>query len=67
MLIILNLSMNTWKKIPDMDKFGSIPIPMTQYQQNLCELSITPIESFIKDIVSNTEKNYIRVFHKRVI
>ena len=54
------------KKIPDMDKFGSIPIPMTQYQQNLCELSITPIESFIKDMVSNTEQTILEFSTKEL-
>jgi hypothetical protein len=40
------------KAVPDMDTFGHIPIPMTEYQKLLCELSITPIEAFIKDMVS---------------
>ena len=44
------------KNIPDMDKFGSVPIPMTEYQKLLCELSITPIESFIKDMVTETDE-----------
>jgi len=41
------------KAIPDMDKFTMIPIPMTEYQKLLCELAITPIESFIKDMVAD--------------
>ena len=41
------------KAIPDMHSFGRIPIPMTEYQKLLCELSITPIEAFIKDMVSD--------------
>lgn len=47
------------KTIPNMDKFGMIPIPMTEYQKLLCELAITPIESFIKDMVFNTEEHEI--------
>ena len=44
------------KNIPDMDKFHTIPRPITEYQKSLCELSITPIEAFVKDMVSNTDE-----------
>ena len=44
------------KSIPDMDKFHTIPRPITEYQKLLCELSITPIEAFVRDMVSNTEE-----------
>ena len=47
------------KAIPDMDKFNMIPIPMTEYQKLLCELAITPIESFIKDMVTECEEDEI--------
>lgn len=36
-----------------------IPIPMTEYQKLLCELAITPIESFIKDMVAECEDDEI--------
>ncbi len=44
------------KSIPDLDNFNSIKIPMTEYQERLCELSISPIELFIKDMIQNTEE-----------
>lgn len=40
------------KAIPNMDKFNLIPLPVTEYQKLLCELSITPIEAFMKDLVT---------------
>ena len=52
------------KAIPDMDKFNMIPIPMTEYQKLLCELAITPIESFIKDMVSECEEEEIVITSK---
>lgn len=36
-----------FKSIPDMDKFGSIPIPQTEYQTNLKDLSVSPIEQWL--------------------
>jgi hypothetical protein len=42
------------KSIPDLDKFNSIQIPMTEYQSILCELSITPIEAFVRDMIQDT-------------
>jgi len=44
------------KKIPDMDKFNSIKIPMTEYQKNVCQLSTCPIENFIKSMIEETEE-----------
>jgi hypothetical protein len=44
------------KAIPDMDKFNLIPLPKTEYHKLLCELSISPIEAFIKDMVSDTDE-----------
>lgn len=52
------------KAIPNMDKFNMIPIPMTEYQKLLCELAITPIESFIKDMVSECEEEEIVITSK---
>jgi len=42
------------KSIPDLNKFNNIPIPMTEYQSILCELSITPIEAFVRDMIQDT-------------
>jgi hypothetical protein len=43
------------KAIPDMDKFNLIPLPMTEYQKILCDLNISPIEAFVKDMVMDCE------------
>ena len=40
-----------FKSIPEMDKFGALPIPVTEYQNDLKEMSISPIESWLKDWV----------------
>ena len=37
--------------IPDLDKFGSIPMPQTEYQNDMKELSVSPIESWLKSYV----------------
>ena len=44
------------KNIPDMDKFNSIKIPMTEYQKNISLLSTCPIENFIKSMIEETEE-----------
>lgn len=54
------------KAIPDMDKFNLIALPMTEYQKILCELSITPIEAFIKDMVSECEESELIMTSKEV-
>jgi hypothetical protein len=37
-----------FKSIPDMDKFKDIPLPHTEYQENLKELSRSPIELWLE-------------------
>lgn len=37
-----------FKSIPNMDKFHLLPIPTTEYQSNLKELSICPIEQWLE-------------------
>lgn len=37
-----------FKSIPEMDKFNDIPLPQTEYQQNLKELSKSPIEQWLE-------------------
>ncbi len=37
-----------FKNIPGMDKFKDIPIPQTEYQENLKELSRSPIELWVE-------------------
>ena len=40
-----------FKNIPDMDKFYKLPLPVTEYHNELKQLSMSPIELFIKDYV----------------
>ena len=54
------------KAIPDMDKFNMIPIPMTEYQKLLCDLAITPIEAFIKDMITECEEDEIVITSKEL-
>ena len=44
------------KTIEGMDKFDSIPIPITEYQSDLQQLSRTPIELFVRNIVENADE-----------
>ena len=44
-----------FKGILDMDKFGLLPIPQTEYHNNLKNLSITPIELWLMDYVIDNE------------
>jgi hypothetical protein len=47
-----------FKSIPNLDKFGEIDLPTTEYQRDLQELSISPIESCIINLVQdNTIQN----------
>jgi hypothetical protein len=47
-----------FKSIPNLDKFGQISLPTTEYQRDLQELSISPIESCIINLVQdNTIQN----------
>ena len=38
-----------FKNIPEMDKFGSLPKPHTEYQENLKQLSRSPIDMWLED------------------
>ena len=55
-----------FKAIPDMDKFNSLPMPVTQYQADLKELSVSPIESWLRDFTYNNfyEKKPIELLGK---
>jgi hypothetical protein len=43
-----------FKSIPNLDKFGLIKIPVTEYQRDLQELSMSPIEQCIIHLVQDT-------------
>jgi putative DNA primase/helicase len=38
-----------FKSIADMDQFNKIPVPITEYHQNLMEFSMSPIEQWVRD------------------
>jgi hypothetical protein len=50
--------------IKDMDKFDKLPLPVTEHQKNLSELSVSVIEQFIKDwtIENFDNKERIKTF-----
>lgn len=45
------------KAIPNLENFHTLPIPRTEYQSLLCELTLSPIEHFIKDLTDKYNKN----------
>jgi len=55
-----------FKSISGMDKFNDIPLPVTEYQKDLKQLSTSPIESFMKDFVLENyyEKEPIKLYGK---
>jgi hypothetical protein len=57
---------NYFKSIPNLDKFNEIPIPKTEYQENLKQLSLSPPEQFIKELVSNQTKDTIEMKSKDI-
>ena len=44
-----------FKNIPDLDKFNNIPLPKTQYQENLRLLDLSPPEQFLIDFCTKNE------------
>ena len=48
-----------FKSIPDMDKFKDIPLPQTEYQENLKELSRSPIELWLESWTREQSNNGI--------
>jgi hypothetical protein len=46
---VVKICYEYFKSIPEMDEFHLLKIPETEYQNNLKELSISPIECWLKD------------------
>ena len=46
-----------FRDIPNLENFNSIPLPRTEYQTELQELSVNPIEEWVKDYVMGYEGN----------
>ena len=57
---------NYFKSIPNLDKFNEIPIPKTEYQENLKQLELSPPEQFIKELVSNETKETVEIKSKDI-
>jgi hypothetical protein len=55
-----------FKSVPNMDKFGSLSIPSTEYQNDLKEMSLSPIEMWLKDYILENyyEKEPIKLYGK---
>jgi len=43
-----------FKNLDGLDKFLSLPMPITEYQGDIQELSVSPIENWLKDLTINT-------------
>ena len=52
------------KSIPDMNKFNNIPTPTTEYHQDLQELSRTPIELFVRNVVEEATTDDLKYLSK---
>ena len=57
---------NYFKNIPNLDKFNEIPIPKTEYQENLKQLELSPPEQFIRELVINETKESIEIKSKDI-
>jgi hypothetical protein len=44
-----------FKSIPKMDQFGTLPIPKTIYQKEMAELSVSPIELWMKYYIERVD------------
>ena len=47
-IIVIRFCYDYFKSIPDMDKFGKIPIPKTEHQTNLKEMYQSPVEMWLE-------------------
>jgi hypothetical protein len=57
---IIKMCYEYFKNIPNIDKFNLIPLPTTNYQNDLKELSKSPIEQWLYDFtIENAEKDII--------
>lgn len=46
---VLRTCYDYFKSIPDMGNFNKIPIPETEYQNNLKEMNVSPVEMWLED------------------
>lgn len=57
---------NYFKSIPNLDKFNEIPIPKTEYQENLKQLSLSPPEQFIRELVIHETGETVEIKSKDI-
>lgn len=57
-----------FKSIPKMDEFNKLEIPVTDYQSNLKELSVSPIEQWLQDFtLQNFEKEEVELLGSETV
>ena len=56
-----------FKALPGLDKFGTIPLPTTEYHNNLKQLSSSPIENWLKDFTEERmNKDFVELTPKEL-
>ena len=55
-----------FKSIPDMDKFAELHLPVTEYHTELKQLSMSPIELFVRDYVETAVKDEFVITSKEL-
>jgi hypothetical protein len=58
---VIKTAYEYFKNLEGLDRFNSIAIPATEHQQNLKELSKSPIECWIEDFVSRATENTVEL------
>jgi hypothetical protein len=53
---VIKTAYEYFKSVEGVENFNSIPIPKTEYQTNLKELSVSPIELWLRELVMETDK-----------
>ena len=58
---VIKTAYEYFKGLPGLDKFNSVPIPVTEHQQNLKELSKSPVECWIEDFVTRAKDDTVTI------
>jgi hypothetical protein len=59
---VIRTCFDHFKNLPNLDKFNNIPIPKTNYQNELKKLSLTPPEQFLMYLCEvNENKDYVEI------
>jgi len=54
---VIKTAYEYFKTLPGLDKFNSIPIPATEHQSNLKELSKSPLECWLEDYIERATED----------